>query len=407
MIDFWWMLCDDIVSIVPFGVLCFLPLKGYGRFSVKKTIWITALVVIAVCLADSGADVYLSTVIEDQEELYACANIVYMAAVLLCFLWYFYAVKTIWQRKMFVFLFALVAALFSSSIANYVFTILPSCEEPGLYANAVTVLTNFIVSGVCVLPMCLLLKALYMPIDPFIEEKEFLYLNLPLAILFVFYFCVFTFIPVADLVKNPVLILLYFGLLLVIFMLYTVFFRMFRVISDRQAANERYAQAQHQIDIRDEQYRRISDNIETVRKQRHDLRLHMITLRSFLDSGETDQAIGYLDQYLESFQAQKLVRYSTNHAVNILVSYYADIAKEQDMAFSARIQVPQELPIQDIDISVLLGNLLGNAIYAAAKLPAPEREIRLNMLHQGNMLAVTVDNSFNGEVKKGMEPTFP
>lgn len=400
MIDFWWMLCDDIVSIVPFGVLCFLPLKKYARFSVKKTIWITALVVIGVCVADVGVDVYLSTVIEDQAKLYACANFVYMAVVLLCFAWYLYAVKTLWQRKMFVFLLALVAALFSSSIANYVFAMLPSCEEPGLYANAVTVLTDLAISGACVLPMCLLIKVLYMPIDPFIGEKEFLYLNLPLVILFVFYFLAFTFIPLTTLIKNPVLTMLYFGLLLMVFILYTVIFRMFRLISDRQVANERCAQAQHQIDIRDEQYRRISNNIETVRKQRHDLRLHMMTLHSFLVNGETDQAIGYLDQYLESFQAQKLVRYSTNHAVNILVSHYADIAKEKDVAFSMHIQIPNELPIQDIDISVILGNLLGNSIYAAAKIPAPERVIRLNMVHQGNMLAVTVDNSFNGEVKK-------
>lgn len=398
MTNLLWLFFDDIAGITPFGVMCFFPLAEYSRFSVKKTAWATALVVLVVSLADVGVDAYLCTVIDDEVRRYYIANIMYMAAVILCFMWYLYAIKTIWQRKIFIFLLALVAALFSTSIANYVFTLLPACEEPGLYANAVTVAVSLIISGVFVPLMCLFLKVMYMPVDRLIGKKEFLYLNIPLFILFVFYYFVFTFMPFKALSANPSLTMLYFGLLLMVFMLYCVIFRMFRLISDRQAANERYVQAQHQIDIRDEQYRRISDNIENVRRQRHDLRLHMIALHSFLKNGETDRAIEYLGQYLENFQEQKLVKYSENTVVNILVSHYADIAKGGDIAFSAHIQIPGDLPVQDTDISVILGNLLENAICAAAKLPAPVRAVKLNMIHKGNMLAVTVDNSFNGEI---------
>lgn len=400
MTYFIWMLCDDIIGIAPFGVLCFFPLKEYFRFSVKKTAWMTTLVVLAICIADVAVDTYLHTVIDSPARLYSIANITYMGAVLLCFAWYIYTIKTIWQRKMFIFLFALVAALFSTSITNYVFTLLPASEEPGLYANSVTILVSLLISCVCVPPMCLFLKVLYMPIDRFIGKEEFLYLNVPLLILFVFYFFVFTFMPFDILNTNLPLTLLYFGLLLMIFVLYTVIFRMFRLVSDKQVANEKYIQAQYQIDIRDEQYRRISDNIENVRKQRHDLHLHMTTLRSFLKNGETEKAIGYLDQYLEGHQAQKLVRYSSNPVVNILVSHYADMAKEKGTAFSTHIRIPNDLPIQDTDISVILGNLLGNAIYATAKLPVSERTIKLNIIQRGNMLAITVDNRFNGEIQR-------
>lgn len=46
-----------------------------------------------------------------------------------------------------------------------------------------------------------------------------------------------------------------------------------------------------------------------------------------------------------------------------------------------------------------MGNLLENAIDAADNGSAHERFIRFHMLCSGNMLAITVDNSFHGDVK--------
>lgn len=58
------------------------------------------------------------------------------------------------------------------------------------------------------------------------------------------------------------------------------------------------------------------------------------------------------------------------------------------------------MPIQDTDISVIIGNLLENAIDAVCELPPSERSIKVNMIYRGNMLAITVDNTFNGVVKQ-------
>ncbi len=399
MTEFLRILCENIAGITPFGVLCFFPLAECFRFSVKKTAWATALVALGVSVADVGADACLCAFLGHGAKPGAYAGLSHMLAAFLFFAWYAYAVRAIWQKKAVIYLFALESALFYAAIADYVFTLMPAGEEAGLCAGA-AVVVSLIISGVYAPPMCLFLKVLYMPQDRIIGKKEFLRLNIPLLILFVCCLFAFTLLFRKTLSESPHIKMLYFGLLLMVFLLCIVIVRMLWLINDKKAANERYVQAQNQIDIQGEQCRRITDDIESVRKQRHDLRLHMATLRGFLANGETDKAIVYLDQYLENQKSQRLVRYSENPVVNILVSHYADIAKESKIAFSTRIQISGDLSVQDTDLSAMLGNLLANAICAAQKLPASERAIKLGMMQKGNMLVLTVDNSFNGKVQK-------
>ena len=179
-----------------------------------------------------------------------------------------------------------------------------------------------------------------------------------------------------------------------------VIFRMYRLSFERHLANEKYMQSQYQVNIRDEQYRRIFECIESVNKQRHDIRHHMLTIQELLDNGETEKASDYLKQYLDSSRKKTAVKLCGNPIINMIVSHYRDIAEKLDISLSIRINIPDKLPIQDIDISVLLGNLLENAMEAVSAVGLASREIKLNMGCRGKMLGITVDNSFNGVVYK-------
>ena len=87
----------------------------------------------------------------------------------------------------------------------------------------------------------------------------------------------------------------------------------------------------------------------------------------------------------------------TNYMV---VGHYHALALQKGIRFQVRIQVPDELSVSDIDLSVILGNLLENAIDAADCGEGEQRFIQFHMLCSGQMLAITVDNGFHGEVKK-------
>ena len=402
MTDFFWLLADDIVRITVFAVLCAYPFMGSFRFSNKKTAFLTLLVIFAVSVIDSAISVYISFTIPEEEPISVQLDMVFYVIMIFCMAWYLYTVRAVWQKKAFIFLFSLTSALFIMSIANCVLELLP-VEAKRITAGLHTILSTLSAGAITVPLLCLFLKLFYMPVEKRMGAKECGYLCIPLLILLMIFVIVFTFMDYVDLVADPTSFLLYFGLLLSAFVLYGVIFRMYRLAYERYASNEKYLETKHQIDIRDEQYRRISENIENVRRQRHDIRHHMVLLCELLEKDEKEKAILYLKQYLEHSETRSITKYCDNPVINLLASHYGDMAKERDILFNAHIQVPGSLPIQDIDLSVLLGNLLENALDAAQSALGEKRMIKLNMICSGKMLAVTVDNGFNGTVKKSGE----
>lgn len=164
----------------------------------------------------------------------------------------------------------------------------------------------------------------------------------------------------------------------------------------RHLLQQENIQTQHQIALRDEQYHRITETIQSTRRLRHDIKHHILTVQGLLTEGNTAKAETYLNEYLDTVKKYDVVNFCGNSIVNMIVSHYYALSKEKQIDFSVRINIPKELSIQDSDLSVLLGNLLENAVTATAAAREDRREIRLNMIIAGNSLVITVDNGFDG-----------
>ena len=77
------------------------------------------------------------------------------------------------------------------------------------------------------------------------------------------------------------------------------------------------------------------------------------------------------------------------------------IVKAKDIRLDATAQVPEKLSVSDVDLSVMIGNLLDNAMEACLKLPAEERFIRFYMARVKDNLYIYVMNSADGAYRKG------
>jgi len=204
-----------------------------------------------------------------------------------------------------------------------------------------------------------------------------------------------------DLLKSDLSVLfLYAGFFIMIFVVYFLFFRMYALAFEKQKTERETLLLQHQAQLQEEQYQKIQENMENSRRMRHDLKHHMLTLKGFLDNQDAPKAGEYLEQYLESTKIYEFLKLCDNPVVNMLACHYHALAQENGVDFTASIDIPKELSIQTLDISVVLGNILANAMEAACYAPKAYRNIRLHIICSGKMLAVTVDNGFDGTVKK-------
>ncbi len=397
---FFRLFCDFLLQVIPFSVLAFFPYSQQLRFSRNRSAALTLPLFLALGTLFAGCGCGLQRMLPPNHTLFQSINVVFLLCLLPCLAWYLYLTLGIWQKKLFVFSFALTGGLVISSINNAICTITTSAVLYDGLPYQLPELAILAVLTALLLPLFLFILArYYRPVEAGLTPKECTYLaGLPLF-LFLLLTVGLSFIEF-DYLYNPMSLFLFFTLFILVLVIYLIFFKMMYLSYEKLHSQHDADQARHLLSIQEEQYRHICTNIENSRRMNHDLRHHLVTLQAFLQSGRTQDACDYLEQYLNSTQQPDLTQLCHNPVVNMVVGYYQSLALRNDIQFHVRIQIPEELSVSDIDLSVILGNLLENAIDAASHGTAEERFIRFHMLCSGKMLAITVDNGFSGDVQK-------
>lgn len=93
-----------------------------------------------------------------------------------------------------------------------------------------------------------------------------------------------------------------------------------------------------------------------------------------------------------------------NRAADSVVGYYCTLAKREGIPFRAKLDLPQALPVDEIDTCLVLSNLLENAFEASLHTAPARRQIRITAyVHAERLLLVEVENAFDGEVNEKAE----
>ena len=80
------------------------------------------------------------------------------------------------------------------------------------------------------------------------------------------------------------------------------------------------------------------------------------------------------------------------------------IAKSKGLSLILEEQIPINLPYENSDLCVILGNLLDNAIEAAEN--SENKEIDVRIVYVKNKLKITVKNYYTGKIKKDTNGNF-
>lgn len=147
-------------------------------------------------------------------------------------------------------------------------------------------------------------------------------------------------------------------------------------------------------------YVNLKDRIQETRRAEHDLRHHMALMAAYLEDGEYDRLRAYLDEYRSSLPEDSQAVFCRNHTANLLLSYFARQAADAGVGFAAYGNLPADLGIAESDLSVILGNLLENALQACMAQEGSRRQIVFRGKMEGQCLLVTVDNTFEGELRQ-------
>lgn len=112
-------------------------------------------------------------------------------------------------------------------------------------------------------------------------------------------------------------------------------------------------------------------SVETAKAIRHDQRHHDRVVLEYLNEGKIEEAKRYLRAHDESVISESLTSWCSNPLLNAQLRIAWRAAASRSIAFSADIQLPDSLGIDDIDFVSVVGNLIENAIHAAADTESP------------------------------------
>ncbi len=139
---------------------------------------------------------------------------------------------------------------------------------------------------------------------------------------------------------------------------------------------------------------------ESVRQMsviQHDQRHFNAALLELMQNGDTEKAAALIAQQTAALP-KKPARYCDNVAVNAAVSYYAALAAQQGIDCELRLDIPEEMHCSELALSMVVSNLMENAVHACEKLH-PERRpyLRASAVYTGQLI-LEVENPYSGEV---------
>ena len=232
------------------------------------------------------------------------------------------------------------------------------------------------------------------PFQQFVFRNKYVWIIVPVIL-------AFSLVSYVENVSfNPILAGILFLSLLAMFLFITKFLNVAMSEQTIRASEQAIAA---QLELQREEIARIHQKVEQGRIYRHDMRHHLSVLEGLADREKADgvrQYIGDLNNQISSVEKED---YCENATVNAVLATYIGKAKQQDIRVAVKARIPQELPMDEIDICTILANALDNAVNAC-RTSDSVRWIELNSaLHDNGNFSIDIRNACEEPVEFGKD----
>lgn len=119
-----------------------------------------------------------------------------------------------------------------------------------------------------------------------------------------------------------------------------------------------------QLHIQRREYEDMCKKMEIARTYRHDMRHHLMVLRSLAGGEDNEQIVQYISELDDRMVESERKTYCENSTVNAVLYSYIGQAKQFGIAVRIHVQIPSQLPFDELDLCVVLANALENAVNA-------------------------------------------
>lgn len=152
-------------------------------------------------------------------------------------------------------------------------------------------------------------------------------------------------------------------------------------------------------------YAEVENMYTKMRGWRHDYRHHIQTMKVHAANGEFEEIVSYLDMLDDDLTHVETVVKTGNRMVDAILNSKLTLAAAKEIKVKAEARIPVSLAISELDLCIIIGNLMDNAIDACMELSPKDRLIRIYMELKGKYLYLALTNTAAGRKKQSFRTT--
>lgn len=154
---------------------------------------------------------------------------------------------------------------------------------------------------------------------------------------------------------------------------------------------------QFRNELMEHSYGEIREIYMDMRGWRHDYHNHMQVMKAQLTLGNLEGIGAYLDKLERELDRVDTLVKSGNLMADAILNSKLTLARRQKISVNCKAELPERISVEDVDLCVILGNLLDNAIEACGRIEEGARFLRVYMRVNTSQFYLSVQNSARAE----------
>lgn len=147
----------------------------------------------------------------------------------------------------------------------------------------------------------------------------------------------------------------------------------------------------------EKQFELMRTSLKSTKIIKHDLKNHITSLYALAEDDKREEILEYLSGVIEVFNNEEGVACTGNVVIDSIINFKLQETEKEEITVTLDLNIPKQLRIPSFDITVILGNLIDNALNAVKKLEK-NRYIDMKMKYTKGRLILKMENSFNGVI---------
>lgn len=156
----------------------------------------------------------------------------------------------------------------------------------------------------------------------------------------------------------------------------------------------------YQQELVEKHFAEVENIYQKMRGWRHNYNNHMQVLKAYLAEKKYAEAEAYIDALSHDLMTVAMTLKTGNIMVDAILNSKISLMQSRKIRVDVTVFVPAKLSVSEIDLCILIGNLLDNAMDACMALPEEARFVIVYIKSRGSGLYLSFTNSAGKKLPK-------